>query len=106
MIYELERTDELLRERNWTRYRLAREMNDSPTSLNNMFHRPSTPGIPMIRRICRALGITIEEFYLKDGEMMDLTPQQTDLVRSFALLDAEERDRALTFIKKLAQQEP
>lgn len=99
MIYELERIEELLNERNWTRYRLAKEMNDNPTSINNMFHRSSTPGVPMLRRICGAFGITMAEFYRTEGAMTVLTLQQTELIKYFTLLDAAGRDRAIAFIK-------
>lgn len=105
MIYELERIEELLKERKWTRYRLAKEMNDNPTSINNMFHRPSTPGVPMLRRICGAFGITMAEFYRTDGAVTVLTPQQTELMEYFTRLDSAGRDRAIAFIKGLACQE-
>lgn len=105
MIYELERIDELLRERNWTRYRLAKEMSDNPTSINNMFHRPSTPGVPMLRRVCAAFGITMAEFYREDGSMTVLTPQQNELLEYFTLLDTAGRDRAISFVKGLSWQD-
>lgn len=105
MIYELERIDELLKERNWSRYRLAKEMNDNPTSINNMFHRPSTPGVPMLRRICAAFGITMAEFYRTDGVISVITPQQNELLEHFTLLDAAGRDRAIAYVKGLAWQD-
>ncbi len=105
MIYELERIDELLSERSWTRYRLAKEMNDNPTSINNMFHRTSTPGVPMLRRVCAAFGITMAEFYRTDGIMTVLTPQQKELLDYFTLLDAAGRDKAIAFVKGLSWQD-
>lgn len=104
MIYELERIEQLLEERSWTRYRLAKEMKDNPTNVNNMFHRSSTPGVPLLRRVCAAFGITMSEFYRLDGDLTILTPQQTELMKYFTILDAAGRDNAIAFVKGLSWQ--
>ena len=67
MSFELDRIEELCRDRGWSRYRLAKEMNVSPNSIGNLFRRTSVPSVPTLRHICRALGITISQFYGTDG---------------------------------------
>ena len=56
MSYELERIEELCRERGWSHYRLALEMDTSPNNIGNLFRRTTVPSIPTIRRICEVMG--------------------------------------------------
>ena len=45
MSYELERIEELCRERGWSHYRLALEMDTSPNNIGNLFRRTTVPSI-------------------------------------------------------------
>lgn len=48
MSYELERIEELCRERGWSHYRLALEMDTSPNNIGNLFRRTTVPSIPTV----------------------------------------------------------
>lgn len=63
MTYELERIKQLCHDRGWSLYRLAHEMNTSPNNIYNMFRRTTTPSVPTLRQVCKALGITLADFY-------------------------------------------
>ena len=76
MSYELERIEELCRERGWSHYRLALEMDTSPNNIGNLFRRTTVPSIPTIRRICEVMGITMAQFYSTDGVQVTLNEQQ------------------------------
>ena len=50
MSYELERIEELCRERGWSHYRLALEMDTSPNNIGNLFRRTMPK-----KKLCRKI---------------------------------------------------
>ena len=59
-----ERILQLLKERNWTEYRLAKESGLSQSTISNLFKRNTTPSIPTLEAICNGFGITLSQFFL------------------------------------------
>ena len=49
------RIRELMEERKWTDYRLAKEANLSHSTVTNMFNRNNAPTLPTLEAVCRAL---------------------------------------------------
>lgn len=90
----LQKIRALLKERNWSIYRLAQVSGINPSTLGNLFARNNVPTIPTLERICEALDITLSEFFAEDStlppeERMDermakkwtaLTPAQKQLI--------------------------
>ena len=58
-----ERIQQLMQERNWTIYRLAKESGLSQTTISNIFKRNNEPSIPTLKRLCGAFGITMSQFF-------------------------------------------
>lgn len=102
MGYELNRIEELCRERGWSHYKLAKEMNDSANNISNLFRRTTTPSIATLRRVCAAMDITMSEFYEMDGVSTVLTESQKILLDSYDVLDSRNKDRAIAYIQGLA----
>lgn len=102
MSYELDRIEELCRERGWSHYKLAKEMNDSANNISNLFRRTTTPSIVTLRRVCSAMGITMAEFYKRDGISTVLTENQKTLLDHYNVLDSRSKDKAMAYIKGLA----
>ena len=102
MSYELDRIEELCRERWWSHYKLAKEMNDSANNISNLFRRTTTPSIVTLRRVCSAMGITMAEFYKRDGISTVLTENQKALLDHYNVLDSRSKDKAMAYIKGLA----
>ena len=93
MSYELDRIEELCRERGWSHYKLAKEMNDSANNISNLFRRTTTPSIVTLRRVCAAMGITMAEFYKRDGISTVLTENQKTLLDHYNVLDSRSKTR-------------
>ena len=55
------RIKELMEERKWTDYRLAKESNLSHSTVTNMFNRNNAPTLPTLEAVCRAFGITLAQ---------------------------------------------
>ena len=94
MSYELERIEELCRERGWSHYRLALEMDTSPNNIGNLFRRTTVPSIPTIRRICEVMGITMAQFYSTDGIQVTLNEQQRRIMDLYDKLDPLDKSKA------------
>lgn len=57
-----------MEQRGWTEYKLAKESNLSQSTISNMFARNTLPTIPTLEAICKALKISLSEFFLDDKE--------------------------------------
>ena len=64
----LSRLTSLMHAKGWTRYRLAKKAGLSTTTINNLWLRNNVPTIFTLEDICRALGITMAEFFTLPGE--------------------------------------
>ena len=79
------RIRELMEERNWTDYRLAKEANLSHSTVTNMFNRNNAPTLPTLEAVCRAFGITLAQFFA-EGEEVQLTKEQQKLFSKWSIL--------------------
>ena len=66
------RIKQLMEERGWTDYRLAKEANLSHSTITNVFKRNNAPTLPTLEVICRAFGITLAQFFAEGGEAVEL----------------------------------
>ena len=88
----LSRLNLLLRERGWSRYRLAKEADLSTTTINNLWQRNNAPTSATLEDICRALGITMAEFFTLPADVPSvLTLEQRTLLSRWDMLTAEQR---------------
>ena len=79
------RVRQLLKERGWTPYRLARESNLSDATIGNMFRRNTVPSVVTLESICAGFGITLSQFFA-EGEMVEMTPELKELFEDFRQL--------------------
>ncbi len=101
MSFELDRIEELCKDRGWSHYRLAKEMDISPNSIGNLFRRTTVPSIHTIRHICQVFGISMGEFYSTDGSCMILSKQQEYLLHLYNQLGPSNRLRAEAYLEGL-----
>ena len=79
------RIRELMAERGWTDYKLAKEANLSHSTVTNMFNRNTAPTLPTLEAVCRAFGITLAQFFA-EGEEAQLTEDQQILFSKWSTL--------------------
>ena len=88
----LSRLTSLMHAKGWTRYRLAKKAGLSTTTINNLWLRNNVPTIFTLEDICRALGITMAEFFTLPGEKAPaFTAEQQALLARWDMLTAEQR---------------
>ena len=88
----ISRIENLMDERKWTAYRLAKETGLSSSTITNMFRRNTVPSIPTLETICEAFGITLAQFFAEDLNMVALTPEQKSFFDHWANLTPQQKE--------------
>lgn len=73
------RIRQLMDERGWTDYRLAKEANLSHSTVTNMFNRNNAPTLPTLEAVCKAFGITLAQFFSEGNGPAEMTEEQRAL---------------------------
>lgn len=81
---------ELMEEYGWTEYRLAKKSGLPPSTIANIFHRNTIPGISTLETICDAFGISLSQFF-SESDFVSLTPGQTELLKNGLLCQIRRR---------------
>ncbi len=102
--FVISRMKELLNERNWTIYRLAKESGIPYSSLNNIFVRETTPSVPTLEKICEGFDITMSQFFDNEffsGEKLSASEQK--LILRFRKLSNDDKKLLDTFLSGLSK---
>ena len=59
----LQRIHQLMEQRGWTEYKLAKEAQLPLSTITNMFRRQTAPTIPTLEMVCQGFGISIADFF-------------------------------------------
>ncbi|GHU52473.1 DNA-binding protein [Clostridia bacterium] len=73
-----ERIRQLMDERNWTEYRLAKESKLSQSTIANLFKRNTVPSVTTLDAICGGFGITLAQFF-SEGNIVELSDEQKEV---------------------------
>lgn len=85
------RIKQLMEERGWTDYRLAKEANLSHSTIANIFNRNNAPTLPTLEAVCAAFGITLAQFFSVGEEGASLTEEQQALFAKWSTLTDEQK---------------
>lgn len=100
--YVLQKIKELLDERRWTLYRLAKEADVSYSTLSNTFQRNNVPSIPTMIRVCEGFGITLSQFFDDGGmEVNQLSAADQQLLAEFHRLPRNDKKLVIAYIQGL-----
>lgn len=83
------RIKQLMEERGWTDYRLAKEANLSHSTIANIFNRNNAPTLPTLEAVCKAFGITLAQFFSEGSSA--LTEEQQTLFAKWSTLTDEQK---------------
>lgn len=98
----LEKLNELIEERGWTKYRLSRECGLNESTISNIFQRNSIPNILTLEAICHAFGITLSQFFA-EGEFIQVTPEIQELLDNWISLTPEQKEAILLITKMIVK---
>lgn len=93
------RLRQLMEERSWTEYRLAKESGLSQTTISNLFRRNNAPSLPTLEVICHAFGISLAQFFSESSEAIELTLEQRELFERWITLTQEQKKVLFDLIK-------
>ena len=93
---------DLMNERGWTVYRLAKESGVSWSTLRHMFERNTEPTVPTLEAICRGLGISLETLLLVEGFTV-LDEEQKMLLTKWSTLSPENKQILLSLLNTLSE---
>lgn len=99
----LGRIKELMDERGWSSYRLAKKSGKPVNTISDMLKRGTLPTISTLEVYCEAFNITLSEFFSGDDEPVVLTEEQKKLLRAFNSLEDKERELAYAYILGLSR---
>ncbi len=97
-----ERIIELMQERGWTKYKLAKECGVYSTTVKSWFKDDYSPSLDSLQNICNAFGITMAEFFsgIEDNK---LTTKQLALLEKFNNLSETNRIKILEIMDILSK---
>ena len=85
------RIKQLMDDRGWTDYRLAKQSGLSHSTVTNMFNRNNAPTLPTLESVCRAFGITLAQFFSEGDSPNTLTEEQQKLFSRWSTLSDEQK---------------
>ena len=94
------RIQQLLEERNWTEYKLAKESGLSQSTIANLFRRNTTPSISTLELVCKGFGISLSQFF-SEGNMVELSNEQMEFFSNWVSLTAHEKAIIADLVKAL-----
>ena len=92
------RIRQLMEERGWTDYRLAKEANLSHSTVTNMFKRNNAPTLPTLEAVCAAFGITLSQFFSEGNNATEITEEQRALFAKWSTLSDKQKEALLKMI--------
>lgn len=91
---------QLMAERGWTAYRLAKESGLSESTLANIFKRNTVPSISTLESVCSAFGISLAQFFA-ESDMVELTSELKELFDKWVSLTPEQKQAVLQMIRAM-----
>jgi len=96
------RIRDLMNERGWSMYRLAKESGVSWSTIRHMFERNTEPTVPTLEAICCGLGISLETLLLGEGFTV-LDDEQKMLLSKWSTLSPENKKILLSLLNTLSE---
>lgn len=101
----LQKIQELLDERDWSLYRLAKESGIPYASLSSLFQKNNQPTVSTLRRICAGFDISMAEFFSDDTPYrkpeIELSTNEKDMIKSYRNLNRTNKKIILEMMKVL-----
>lgn len=95
------RIAELCEKRKYSKYRLSQITGMSQTALRNILSKKSVPNVITLERICDAFDITLAQFFAGDGDRLNLTEDQNEILNTWDQLETREKEILMSFMRSL-----
>lgn len=88
----IKKIDILMKERNWSDYKLSTESGLSSSTIANIHRRNTVPSISTLEAICSAFGITLAQFFTDDTYTVQLNREQQELFSRWVTLTDTQKE--------------
>ena len=95
-----QRIKDLMDQRGWTMYRLSKESDLSWSTVRNVIKLNTDPTISTLEIYCKALGISLSQFFDVEGES-GLTEDQRNMMEKWSALNEREKAVVMEMIDLL-----
>ncbi len=96
------RLQQLMDERGWTIYRVAKEADIPWSTVRNMFKRNTEPSIGTLESICQGMGMTLPQFFDIENQM-GLSDEQVQLIQQWSKLRDKDKKLIIDLINALSE---
>ena len=93
MIDPIKKIDDLMKEHNWSDYKLSVESGLSTSTIANNHRRNTIPS--------SAFGITLSQFFQEDGRFVELSDEQLVFFKKWSTLTASQKKLVMGLIEEL-----
>lgn len=97
----INRIDMLMKERNWSDYKLSAESGLSSSTIANIHRRHTVPSISTLEAICSAFGITLAQFFTEDSYTVQLNNEQRELFNHWISLTDTQKELIYKLIQEM-----
>lgn len=97
----IKRIDDLMKERQWSDYKLAIKSGLSSSTIANIHRRNTVPSIATLESICSAFGITLAQFFSDNNFTVQLNSEQLDLFNRWIGLTENQKRLIYDLIKEM-----
>ena len=108
--FVIERIGQLLKEYNWTIYRLAKESELSYSSLNNIFIRNTVPSVYSLEKICNGFRISLAQFFDDTTQITVVTEplnaEERNILETYRILTRNDKKLFKAYLNGLAKKLP
>lgn len=87
--------------RNWSEYELAKHSGLAQSTISTWYRKNQIPTIQTLEKVCVGLGITLSQFFAEGDDAIQLTPEQCELLDSWASLTATQQTLFLELFKNI-----
>ncbi len=93
------RIQELCDKQGITKYRLSQLTGLTQTVLSNIIRKKTIPTLQTLEKVCTAFHISLSQFFSRDEKLLELTPEQLELVETWNSLNPRDRDRLMAIVR-------
>ena len=97
----IQRIDELMKERNWSEYKLAAKSGLSSSTIANMHRRNTVPSISTLEAICSAFGLSLAQFFTEGSNTVQLNDEQMKLFQRWVTLTEHQKNLIYELIDEM-----